>query len=117
MAVVVELEGGVSAELLATPQVTVHLPDPDWRAEVQVGETLFSNWCDDVIEAGDATPRADHRWPLRAGTLVVTLPTLADAARAEGRLTGGIVDVDVDGEDLDLPDLRFTNTGWGQFAG
>lgn len=115
MALVVSHPGALGPELLATPTVTVTLPDPAWRAEVWVGEDLFSNWCDDLVEAGEPTPRIARRWPLRAGRLEISLPDLADAGRAEGRLEGAVVEVD--GDDRTLPTVELTNAEWGRFAG
>jgi len=115
MAVVISHPGPLGPELLATPTATVTLPDPDWQAEVRVGRDLFANWCDDLVEPGEPTARIDRRWPLRSGTLEITLPTLADAGRAEGRLDGAVVEVD--GDERTLPSMRLTNAAWGRFAG
>ena len=45
----------------------IQLPDPGWVAAVHVGEELYANWCNDVIDPSQPQPRIDESWGMFAG--------------------------------------------------
>jgi hypothetical protein len=94
------------------------LPDEDWRAAVQHGRDLFANWCDDVLEPGEATPDVEEEWPITGGTI-----TLGDGAVDQpcpGELTASVTELEVtapDGTTIALGSGEVGNEAWGCFAG
>lgn len=100
------------------PGGSVELPSPDWNAELQVGEDLMANWCDDVLEPGEPTPHVTATWPVTAGTLTFAPPPSpgcgGDAVTA--RITGLEITAP-DGETIALPDRFITNDAYGCVAG
>lgn len=105
----------------ATFPAVIALPDPGWDAVVVVGEELYANWCNDVIDMSQPQPRIDETWTVVAGAIeFVGEPPLADfqasAAPVTARLVG-LVAERPDGSRVELGDLEVTNESWGMFAG
>ncbi len=93
---------------ISTP---VDISGEDWEAIVYVGKDLFADWCDDVLEEGELLPTIDAEYRVVAGTIVGQV----DGWMATGTLTGAVVNVD--GQEVALPDLDLRNDDWGFFAG
>jgi hypothetical protein len=99
-------------------QVTT-LPDGGWEARVLLGADLFSNWCDDVVDASDPEPRVDQTWRIVAGTItfeddVATLPISCGPVRA--RIEGLQVE-GPDGAQVTIADRDIENDCWAGAAG
>ncbi len=89
-------------------------PGSEWSARISIGADLFSNWCDDVIEEHEPTPRIDRNYTITQGTLVGEV----DGMFALGRLDNVVaIPDDGVGEVIELPSIQLTNDGWGFFAG
>ncbi len=86
----------------------------EWSARISIGADLFSNWCDDVIEEHEPTPRIDRNYTITQGTLIGEV----DGMFALGRLDNVVATPDDGlGEVIELPSIELTNDGWGFFAG
>jgi len=89
-------------------------PGSEWSAQISIGADLFSNWCDDVVEESEPTPRIDKSYTVTQGTLVGEV----DGTFALGRLDNVVATPDDGvGEVIELPAIQLTNDGWGFFAG
>ncbi len=114
LALVVLYAGGRPPEL-----DSVTFPSPRWEGELQLGSDLFSNWCDDVIEASDPVPVVMESWALTSGTMTIAT---ADAdidcgpEPVHASLTG-VIATSPSGESLELGDVEFVNSAFGCFAG
>ncbi len=96
----------------------VTLPDDTWDATVLVGEDLYANWCDDVLEPGEPEPSVAERWPITAGTITLHGPAPADVCPHEARATvTGLEATRPDGTTVELGGRELTNEAWGCFAG
>lgn len=95
--------------------IDAEVPDRDWMGEIRVGSDLAANWCDDVIEEGEPTPRTDERWDVTAGRLVAASDP-ADPGVVSGTITGLEVTTD-DGTVLSLGNIELENLAWGVYAG
>ncbi len=94
---------------------TVTLPADGWTGEIRLGDDLFANWCDDVMEPDEPTPEVAEAWTLVEGTLEVTVP---DSGQGRATLTAtGLVAERPDGERVPLGDITIDNEYYGQFAG
>jgi hypothetical protein len=99
------------------PQQTT-LPDDAWDATVLIGEDLYANWCDDVLEPGEPEPAVNERWPITAGTITLLAPAPADVCPHEARATAtGLEATRPDGATVELGGRELVNDGWGCFAG
>ena len=109
----------VSADRGSTLPRTVELPDPAWDAELQTGEHLAANWCNDVLL--DPQAEVARTWRLVAGTLTFEgeLPVVrpANASSDVRDMLVGAVGEDEDGERVELGDVTLRNDRWGFFAG
>jgi len=92
----------------------ITLPDPAWTAEIIDGANLFSNWCNDVIQASDPVPVTVQTWTMVAGTL--TIDQQSPDGSATGSLTGAIAESPT-GIRVNLDDVELANDCWGCFAG
>lgn len=119
-------DGEVAVRLAADDQAVVEdelaqettLPDPDWDATVLIGEDLYANWCDDVLEPGEPEPTVDDQWPVTAGTITLDGPAPADVCPHEVRATAsGLEATRPDGTTVELGGRELTNDTWGCFAG
>ena len=104
---------------MQTPPQTVDLPDGDWEAKVLVGEHLFSNWCDDVIDGDDPTPDVDETWPVVAGTITMLedVDALGACERPVAARIEGLVAELPDGTQVQLADREVSNSCWAGGAG
>lgn len=94
------------------------LPDDAWDGTVLVGEDLYANWCDDVVEPGEPEPAIAEEWPITAGTITLDGPTPPGACPHEAHATAtGLQATRPDGTTVDLGDRELTNDAWGCFAG
>lgn len=99
------------------PQET-SLPHDAWDATLLVGQDLYANWCDDVIEAGEPEPVVIEQWPLTAGTITLHGTVPADTCPYEARATvTGLEATRPHGTIVELGDRDVTNDAWGCFAG
>ena len=109
-----------SGEPGAFPAV-IELPDPSWEAVVVLGEELYANWCNDVIDMSQPQPRIDETWTIVAGRIeFVGDPPAADESGATTAVTArltGLVAERPDGSRVELRDLEVANESWGMFAG
>jgi hypothetical protein len=117
----VGLRVDVSGDRSAALPPVITLPDPGWEAVVVVGEELYANWCNDVIDPSQPQPRIDETWAIVAGTIeLVGDPPSVDpqaAARPVTARLAGLVAERPDGRRVALADLEVTNDSWGMFAG
>ncbi len=93
------------------------LPHEAWRATVQHGRDLFANWCDDVVEPGEATPEVEEEWPITSGT--IRIDGAADQS-CPAEVTATLTDLEAtapDGTTVALGSREVTNDSWGCFAG
>jgi hypothetical protein len=118
VAVVVEWDGGFGAADVPATAEELTLPAARWKADVWVGERLFANWCNDVVDMNQPQPDLEETWPIVEGTLSHDAPASADCGAAEvaGRLTGGVAERP-DGTRVAIPDVDLVNETWGCFAG
>lgn len=99
------------------PPVT-SLPDEAWDATVLIGEDLYANWCDDVLEPGEPEPVVAEEWPITAGSITLHRPARADACPYEARATvTGLEATRPDGTSVELGGRELVNDAWGCFAG
>jgi hypothetical protein len=94
------------------------LPHEAWDATVLIGEDLYANWCDDVLEAGEPEPVVAEEWLITAGTLTFDVrPETADCP-VEARATATSIEATrPDGTTVELGRRQLTNETWGCFAG
>jgi hypothetical protein len=94
------------------------LPDEAWDATVIVGEDLYANWCDDVLEPGEPEPAVAEQWPVTGGTITLhdPAPTAACPDEAHATVTG-LEATRADGTTVELGDRELVNDTWGCFAG
>jgi hypothetical protein len=86
----------------------------DWTGRISVGADLFSNWCDDVMEEHEPTPRADQEFTVSHGLLTGEV----SGNVAAGVITGLVAEpVDGTGETIEIAEIQLRNTCWGCFAG
>lgn len=116
-AVVIEWQGdmGSAAEI----PMSVELPADGWRAEIQTGSDLFSNWCNDVVMPDLPTPVVTDTWVITDGTLTITGAT-TDPCGGAGEVTAVLADAvatDDEGATVALDELTLVNDTWGCFAG
>ena len=114
---------GLRVDFSGTPTTfpaVIELPDPSWEAVVVLGEELYANWCNDVIDMSQPQPRIDETWTIVGGTIeFVGDPPEVDPA-GTGPVTArlvGLVAERPDGSRVPLRDLEVTNDSWGMFAG
>lgn len=94
------------------------LPDDAWNATVLVGEDLYANWCDDVLEPDEPEPQVAEEWPITAGTITLDGSPPGDVCPHEARATvTGLQATRSDGTTVDLGDRDLVNDAWGCFAG
>lgn len=94
------------------------LPAEVWDANVIVGEDLYANWCDDVLEPGEPEPVVDQQWPVTAGTITLHDPAPTAICPDEARATvTGLEATRPDATTVELGDRALTNDAWGCFAG
>jgi len=94
------------------------LPDDAWEATVIIGEDLYANWCDDVLEPGEPEPAVAERWPITAGSITLHEPLPADLCPHTARATvTGLEATRPDGATVHLGERELTNDAWGCFAG
>jgi hypothetical protein len=96
----------------------VSLPDAAWDATVLIGEDLYANWCDDVLEPGEPEPVVAETWPITAGTIRVETPAAPAGCPSEARAT--VADLEAtrpDGTVVELGTRQLANDTWGCFAG
>jgi len=99
------------------PEVSDLVTDDIWSTELQIGEDLFANWCDDIIEVGEPEPRVTDRWSLSAGSISIDLrPTECGGESAIATLSDVVV-LTSNGTQIELDDIDITNNAWGCFAG
>lgn len=92
------------------------LSDGRWNGTVRLGEDLFGNWCDDVLEAGEPTPEVREEWPIVAGTVDVELPS--DGQWGPATLTAvGLVAERPDGSQVPIGDITVENARHGLVPG
>ncbi len=116
---------GQSVGLLVFSSGAARIPPPSapaaddhWVVEVVFGRDLFANWCDDVIEPGEAQADIQRTFTAVAGTVTIVgdLPVADTCPQA---VTTEITDLVVaDGTTrLDVGSLTVTNDSYGCFAG
>jgi Family of unknown function (DUF6174) len=106
---------GPSYETVPPPEAEI--PSAAWTGRVVLGADLFANWCDDVIEQGEPTPRTDETWPIVEGTIAIDGNVSgAESGPVTARLTG-IVAERPDGTRVEVGDLEILNEWWGGAAG
>lgn len=94
------------------------LPGAAWDATVLVGEDLYANWCDDVLEPGEPTPEVAEEWPVTAGTIILDDPAPGARCPDEARATvTGVETTRPDGTTVELGSRGLINDAWGCFAG
>jgi hypothetical protein len=94
------------------------LPDAAWDATVIIGDDLYANWCDDVLEPGEPQPAVEEQWPITAGTITLHDPAPTAFCPDEARATvTGLEATRGDGTTLQLGDRELSNDTWGCFAG
>jgi len=92
------------------------LPGGSWTGTVRLGQDLFANWCDDVLEPGEPTPEVLEEWPVVEGSIDVVLPP--DGAWGPATLTAsGLVAERPDGERIAIGDITIENSNHGFVAG
>jgi len=92
------------------------LSNDTWSAELEEGQDLFANWCDDVLEPGEPTPEVHEVWDVSGDIKVTGLPDPEACGPATANLTG--LEARNDGGDvIPLGDLDVENEFWGCFAG
>lgn len=100
------------------PEVEVELPSADWQATLIQGTDLYSNWCDDVVEAGEPVP-VEH-WALEVVgghlSIVGEPPPPFEGGTMELRAVGLVVELP-DGSEARLGDVTVVNPSWGFLAG
>lgn len=96
----------------------IDLPSPDWSVVLVHGTNLFSNWCDDVIEANEPTPVEHESLGVVAGHLSILgeIPEPFSGGTLVVEATGLEVEL-ADGATAPLGDITITNPSWGFFAG
>lgn len=87
-----------------------------WSAQLEAGEDLFANWCDDVLEPDEPTPEIHEVWEISGDIEVDGLPEAGQCGPATASLTGLEARND-DGEVIALGDIAVENEFWGCFAG
>jgi len=86
----------------------------DWNARISVGADLFSNWCDDVIEEHEPTPRTDREFTISQGILTSDV----NGYVASGVISGLVAEpVDGIGETIEIAEVQLRNDLWGFYAG
>ncbi len=110
--------GGVDQTAL-TAGTPVDLPDEQWRATVMLGENLFANWCNDVVDETTPQPVITAEFEVTAGTVIPQhIPPFDMACQAEEATleVRGLTATGPDG-DVTIPDMTMVNDSWGCFAG
>jgi hypothetical protein len=98
------------------PETT--LPDDAWDATLLIGEDLYANWCDDVLEPGEPEPSVAEEWPITAGTITLRGSVPADVCPHRARATvTGLEATRPDGTTVELGERELANDAWGCFAG
>lgn len=110
--------GDREADIAGDFDRSVELPTAHWDAEVQVGERLFGNWCNDVAAPPEVEPVVAETWPVTGGLLTLEegTPPRCDGGSFTATLEGLEV-TPPDGEPIEVGDLHLANDGWGCFAG
>jgi hypothetical protein len=110
--------GDFEADVAGDFDRTVELPTAHWDAEVQVGERLFGNWCNDVTAPPEVEPVVAETWRVTGGLLTLEegTPPRCDGGSFTATLEGLEV-TPPDGEPTVVGDLELRNDGWGCFAG
>lgn len=116
----------VAVRLAAVPSVAAEgelprvatLPDPAWDATMLIGEDLYANWCDDVLEPGEPEPAVDQAWPITAGAVLLegAIPPAACPTVVRASLRG-LQATRPDGTVVELGDRDVVNDTWGCLAG
>jgi len=116
----------VAVRLAAAPEIAatgglpaeVTLPDEAWDGTVLIGEDLYANWCDDVIEPGEAEPDVAEQWPVTAGTITLLRsdPAAECPTDVRGRVSG-LEATRPDGSVVELGARDVVNDTWGCVAG
>lgn len=92
------------------------LSDETWSAELEAGQDLFANWCDDVLEPDEPTPEVREVWGVSGDIEVTGLPDPGVCGPATANLTSLEASND-NGDVISLGDLDVGNEFWGCFAG
>lgn len=92
------------------------LSDDVWSAELEGGQDLFANWCDDVLEPDEPTPEVREVWQVSGAIEIAELPPAGECGPAAATLTGLEAHND-EGEIISLGDLEIENEFWGCIAG
>ncbi|MFO7960124.1 MAG: hypothetical protein R6U94_04160 [Nitriliruptoraceae bacterium] len=115
----------VAVRLAAAPEIAAagalsrvtDLPDDAWDATVLIGEDLYANWCDDVVEPGEPEPDVAEQWPMTAGTITLQSVPSADCPTEVRGSVSGLEATRPDGTVVDLGERDVGNDTWGCFAG
>jgi hypothetical protein len=97
---------------------TITLPDDRFGATVNVGQHLFANHCDDVVEWFEPDRLVEATWPIVAGSFEYPgSDGTGDCSR--GSVTTTLLDavVDLDGTLVELDPITIENPSFGCFAG
>ena len=92
------------------------LPGDSWYAELEAGQDLFANWCDDVLEPDEPTPEIRAVWNVSGDVEMTGLPDPGECGPATANLTGLEARNDT-GDVISLGDLDVENALWGCLAG
>lgn len=119
-------DGEVAVWLAATNEMATEgelpkettLPDDTWDATVLIGEDLYANWCDDVLEPSEPEPAVAEQWPITAGTITLHEPAPAHVCPHGARATAtGLEATRPDDTTVELGERELTNEARGCFAG
>lgn len=100
------------------PPTTTELPSPVWEARLIVGTDLYSNWCDDVVEADEPVPVEHWVLPVVGGRLAVEGEPPEPFSGGELRFTAEDLVVALpDGTRVEWGDVAGRNPAWGFMAG
>lgn len=91
------------------------LSNDAWSAELEAGQDLFANWCDDVLEPGEPTPEIEEVWQVSGTIEIAELPTAGQCGPATATLTG--IEARDDGDVISLGEFDVENEFWGCIAG
>lgn len=97
----------------------VTFPSDRWTSTLDIGTDLFSNWCDDVMEANEPVPAVTESWEVVSGEMTIS-PTDADVNCRGATVSATLADVVVEtpaGERVELGQLDLVNEFFGCFAG
>lgn len=94
------------------------LPSEMWDVRLIDGQDLYANWCDDVIEPGEAEPLVVRSLDVVRGSLGVIGDPPAEFQGGVLRLRATDLAVELpDGTLVELGDIEIENPSYGFFAG